>query len=226
MKVLFTALALSGYMALTTLGSENPTRRPLDLPSGGAGDHEDLEEQIHEIIPFYGENYEADAFLFVIDRSGSMSTGGKWQTLQQELVRAIHALSSEAELGIVAFSTPIIPWNEAMVSAGPMQKGNAISWLGSLQPTGATCISLGVNAGLQILRTSTKDVDSRRLILIGDGGQFCMGSNDHEMVLAEIVTGNWERHRIDTIFLGNYEYGISLFSDIASQNNGQMRSVQ
>jgi hypothetical protein len=32
-------------------------------------------------------------------------------------------------------------------------------------------------------------------------------------------------HRIDTIFLGNYEAGILLFGDIAQHNGGQMRIV-
>jgi uncharacterized protein with von Willebrand factor type A (vWA) domain len=184
------------------------------------------QDEIVEIIHFYGHHYEADAFLFVIDRSGSMSTGGKWGTLLEEMVTAIQSLSSNAELGIVAFSTPIVPWNDQMVDSGPSARALAITFLSELQPMGATCISLGVNAGLQILRTSSKEIDSRRLILIGDGGQFCSGNNDAEMVVAEIVTGNWDMHRIDTIFLGNYTAGIDLFSAIAQENGGQMRIVQ
>ncbi len=218
-------LFFSGCMALTTFAGEVPVRRPLDLPSGGGAGTQNDEEEIPEVIHFYGHHYEADAFLFVIDRSGSMSAGGKWQALLQEMVAAIQGLSSDAELGIVAFSTPIIPWNEQMVTAGPNARAMAISFLAELQPMGATCISLGVNAGLQILRSSHKDIDSRKLILIGDGGQFCAGNNDPEMVVAEIVTGNWDMHRIDTIFLGNYDAGILLFGDIAQHNGGQMRIV-
>ena len=217
---------LSGLWVLTALGAEVPTRRPLDLPSGGSRQSMQDQDEIVEIIHFYGHHYEADAFLFVIDRSGSMSTGGKWGTLLEEMVTAIQSLSSNAELGIVAFSTPIVPWNDQMVDSGPSARALAITFLSELQPMGATCISLGVNAGLQILRTSSKEIDSRRLILIGDGGQFCSGNNDAEMVVAEIVTGNWDMHRIDTIFLGNYTAGIDLFSAIAQENGGQMRIVQ
>ncbi|MDE0961267.1 MAG: VWA domain-containing protein [Planctomycetota bacterium] len=217
---------LSVLSVLSALGAETPIRRPLDLPSGGMRQTGQDDDEIPEIIQFYGHHYEADAFLFVIDRSGSMSTGNKWGTLLEEMVTAIQGLSSEAELGIVAFSTPIVPWNPQMVVSGPNARALAITFLSELQPMGATCISLGVNAGLQVLRSSSKEIDSRRLILIGDGGQFCSGNNDPEMVVAEIVTGNWDMHRIDTIFLGDYPSGIELFAAIAQENGGQMRIVQ
>ncbi|HIK82387.1 MAG TPA: hypothetical protein EYF93_05755, partial [Planctomycetes bacterium] len=45
--------------------SDEGARRPLDLPSGGAGDGDD-EEDAPETINFWGGEYEGDAFFWCL----------------------------------------------------------------------------------------------------------------------------------------------------------------
>ena len=111
--VLFLPCVVLLALVLTLVGADNPQRRPLDLPSGGGADGPAEEEDIPESIQFYGRIYEGDAFMFVVDFSGSMgrADGDKWNDLLHELVMAIDELSSEAELGLLAFSDRIEIWN-------------------------------------------------------------------------------------------------------------------
>ena len=226
--VLFLPWVVLLALVLTLVGADSPQRRPLDLPSGGGADAPTEEEDIPESIQFYGRIYEGDAFMFVVDFSGSMgrADGDKWNDLLHELVLAIEDLSSDAELGLLAFSDRIEICNPEMIAAGPNACISAKEFLGQLVPGGTTCISTGVVAGLEILRTSTLDIDSRRLILIGDGAQYCQGQSDSKLVEQDIHHGNWDRHRIDTVFIGSWQKGIDLFTDIARQNRGQFRIVQ
>jgi hypothetical protein len=221
-------LFLSVTLALLLVGADGPRRRPLDLPSGGGVNVPTEDDEIPESIQFYGRIYEGDAFMFVVDFSGSMgrADGDKWNDLLHELVLAIEDLSSGAELGLLAFSDRIEIWNPEMIAAGPNARRSAIEFLGRLVPGGTTCISTGVVAGLKILRTSTLDIDSRRLILIGDGAHYCQGQSDSEPVEQDIQHGNWDRHHIDTVFIGSWQKGIELFTHIARQNRGQFRIVQ
>ncbi len=226
MRVLI--LFLSVTLALLLVGADGNQRRPLDLPSGGGVDVPTEDDEIPESILFYGRIYEADAFMFVVDFSGSMgrTDGEKWNDLLHELVLAIDELSSEAELGLLAFSDRIEIWNSQMIAAGLNARTHAKDFLGQLIPSGTTCISTGVVAGLEVLRTSKLDISSRRLILIGDGAHYCQGQTDSIAVEVDIRNGNWDLHRIDTFFIGTWPPGINLFTHIAHQNKGQFRIVQ
>jgi hypothetical protein len=221
-------LFLSVTLALLLLGADGNQRRPLDLPSGGGVEVTTEDDEIPESIQFYGRIYEADAFMFVVDFSGSMGRidGAKWNDLLHELVLAIDELSSEAELGLLAFSDRIEIWNPEMIAAGLNARTFAKEFLGHLVPSGTTCISTGVVAGLEVLRTSKMDISSRRLILIGDGAHYCQGQSDSAPVEEDIRNGNWDLHRIDTFFIGTWPKGIDLFTNIARQNRGQFRIVQ
>ena len=221
-------LFLSATLALLLIGADGNKRRPLDLPSGGGVEVTTEDDEIPESIQFYGRIYEADAFMFVVDFSGSMGRidGAKWNDLLHELVLAIDELSSEAELGLLAFSDRIEIWNPEMIAAGLNARTFAKEFLGHLVPSGTTCISTGVVAGLEVLRTSKMDISSRRLILIGDGAHYCQGQSDSAPVEEDIRNGNWDLHRIDTFFIGTWPKGIDLFTNIARQNRGQFRIVQ
>lgn len=207
-------------------------RRPLDLPSGGRGANDDEEDQA-EIIEYYGGEYEGDAFMFVIDVSGSMAGSNRLDDAKQEVLQAINSLSSSAEFGVLAFDHTLIPLSNRMFRASAANKANAAAWIATLVPEGATCIDLGVVAGLQILYTSNKPAASQKLILLGDGGQYCMGfygPEIDEQVLADIALANWKQVSIDTILLTPLnpiaaEPALILFAEIAAQNDGTFRAL-
>lgn len=224
-------LVLLSY-SLISLASDE-IRRPLDLPSGGAG-ATDFEEDEPETIEFYGGSYEGDATMFVIDISGSMYGGDRIDTAKDELTSAIGSLSKDAEFGVLAFDHTLMPLAPFMFKATPANKTNAIAWVAELTPNGATCIDIAVVEGLNILRTARTNASSRQLVLLGDGGHACDGQNGPEIdeqVLADIKLQNWERVRINTILMVplnplSAQPALLLFSEIAAQNGGTFRAIQ
>ena len=155
-------LLLGSLMMAAELSAELPSRRPLDLPSGGKGPQEDAEEY-PETIQFFGGEYEGDAFMFVIDTSGSMFADGKLESAQEELSQALMSLSGQAEFGIVAFSTNLNQFSIVMEKATMPNKVAGVAWVNTLVPNGGTCIDIGTIHGLDILRTSLILPASRRL---------------------------------------------------------------
>ncbi|HCW44411.1 MAG: VWA domain-containing protein [Planctomycetia bacterium] len=209
------------------MAADTPLRRPLDMPSGGSGAKEDSED-FPETIEFFGGEYEGDAFMFVIDVSGSMGGYEKMETAQEELNQALMSLSSDAEFGIVAFSNNLYQFNIAMVKATPPHKVAGSAWVMGLEPAGGTCIDVGTIQGLNILGTTLVPTANRRLILLGDGAQGCgnFGPEANEEALANIMAANWEQVSIDTLFIGEpYDDALWLFENIAQHNFGEFRMV-
>ena len=224
----FVMLLGSLLMMAAELTAELPSRRPLDLPSGGKGPQEDAEDY-PETIQFFGGEYEGDAFMFVIDTSGSMAADGKLESAQEELSQALMSLSGQAEFGIVAFSTNLNQFSIVMKKSTEPNKVAGVAWVNTLEPNGGTCIDIGTIHGLDILRTSLILPENRRLILLGDGAQGCefFGEEANEEALANILLANWEEVSIDTLFIGEpWETALWLFENIASHNSGQFRMVQ
>jgi len=54
---------------------------------------------------FFGVEAVGRRFAFVVDRSGSMSSGGKWQATQHEMIRAIDGMLENAEFCVALFSS-------------------------------------------------------------------------------------------------------------------------
>ncbi len=225
MRFLFSALFVA--ICLTS-AVDGRSSFPLDLPTGGRGANE-AEEDPLETIEFYGAEFEGDAFMFVIDVSGSMAWGGRLENAKEELVQALMSLSSSAEFGIVAFNSGLSEYSTVMQRATNAIKASGAAWVHSLSAYGGTCIDIGTIHGLSILRTSSKNPDQKKLILLGDGAQGCSmtpPAEAHEQVINDITFANWERVSIDTIFVGgNYILAELLFQAIADNNDGAFRIV-
>ncbi len=222
-------LGLVGLLAAaTTLSSVLPSRdsvgysptpevrRPLDLPSGGRGDDE--EEDAPETITFYGTNYEGDAFVWCLDTSDSMNTGGKLGILKANVNEAIGDLSDSSEFGIVHYNNNHTRWQPVPRPATAAYKGLAQSYVNTLAAEGQTCTGpAGIDA-LALLRMS--DNEYRRMILVSDGVPICGGVNTASDALADITGANTSRDPIDTVYIGNDAGGQAFMQQLAAQNNG------
>ena len=138
MRTLGLLLVLSFIVSITgwIVGqSDEGARRPLDLPSGGAGDGDD-EEDAPETINFWGGEYEGDAFFWCLDKSGSMDWDGAIDDLKQEVNSAILSLSPAAEFSLVAFSSNTLVWSPSPQAARLAEKTAALSWVNSLYAEG------------------------------------------------------------------------------------------
>ncbi|MGE4619595.1 MAG: vWA domain-containing protein [Planctomycetota bacterium] len=199
-------------------------RRPLDLPAGG-GNNEEEDEEIPDVIQFFGQDFEGDAFVWVLDTSGSMSVGGNMQQLREEFVGAVSSLSSETEFGVIAFNQNLQELDSHCKEATTSRKMVAAAWVVALPTNGSSCISPAVIRGLEIARKSSKE--QRRVILVGDGGSQCGSTTPNATQdLINISMANWDRIAIDTVFVGGHGEGLDFYQALANQNQGRLTISQ
>ena len=222
MSKILVAITIILYMSFTLLPivwsqSNEGARRPLDLPSGGAGDGDD-EEDAPETINFWGGEYEGDAFFWCLDKSCSMGWNGEIQQLKEEFTSTISSLSSQAEFGVVAFSDGHISWRASPVKANPANKGSATAWVLALNAAGWTCIGPAGVETLNIANQCSKQM--KQVLILSDGEPYCNGSNTATQSLADITAANWQRIPVNTIYIATDNGGITFMQQLASQNNG------
>lgn len=214
------AVVLMVFVTLYPVVSEansDKIRRPLDLPAGGGKGDEDEDETIPDLILFYGNQYEGDAFVWVLDVSGSMGNGDLMATLREQFTGAVSSLSSDTDFGAIAFSSNLRHFDWKCKEATSSRKSTACAWICSILPVGGTCIATAVVRGLEIVRTSDKE--NRRVIVVGDGLPEC-GLTPAE-ALADISYHNYDRIPIDTVFVGTNPMGMQFFQRLASTNYGR-----
>jgi Mg-chelatase subunit ChlD len=216
-------MVLVASYPMVTEATSDQVRRPLDLPSGGGRDEED--QPLPDIIQFFGHDFEGDAFVWVLDISGSMTVSGRIDELRGEFTGAILNLSSQSDFGAVAFNQNIQPLDILCTAAYPDRKSRAIAWISGLQPYGTSCLAVAVIQGLEIIRKSSNT--NRRLIVVGDGLPACPSLTDTALVLNEIAAANWDRIPIDAVFVGEGSaLGIEFFQQLANSFGGSMVIAQ
>lgn len=216
-------------VGITTLGvtsssivaqTTGTSKRPLDLPAGKFGKDEEDQEDESETIIFYGQEYEAQAFFWCLDRSGSMQ-GNRLSILKQEVTAAINSLTGQAEMGFVSFSDGHTAWAELPVKATVAQKGSAIAWVQQLQASGLTCMAPAAVKAVQISNMSRKR--DKSIILISDGSPNCPACPE---TITAITGANWQQTAVNTLFIGAEATGAGCMQQIASANFGSFTQVQ
>lgn len=193
-------------------------KRPLDLPVP-LPDRGDEDEDEPETILFYGEQFEADAFFWCLDISGSMAEGAKMDVLRVEVTEAIRSLSSRAQFSLVAFHSSTQVWSAIPVDATPAQRAAAISWVQALQPEDWTCLA---PAGVRILQISQLSRRREKAILIvGDGVPLCQGVDTSAQCLAAITGANWQRTPVHTLYVSEDDEGQQFMQELATANGGR-----
>jgi len=218
MKTLAILLAL--LLSFATIGStanENEYKRPLDLPSGGNGEDEEDEEDEPETILFYGGAYEGDAFVWCLDKSCSMESEGKLDTLKAEVAAAVNSLSSRSEIGFVSFSSNIIVWRTIPMKSNPSNKLAAIAWIQSLVAAGGTIIGPPGIESLRIINLSNKR--HKIMIVLSDGVPA-----DVTSAIANITLANYKDIPINTILIGD-TIGAAFMQELAALNDGTFRML-
>jgi Mg-chelatase subunit ChlD len=216
-----TALLLLLAAGFSADADATKQRRPLDLPSGGRGIAHD-DGDFPELIHFYAEPFEGEAFFFCLDRSGSMVSQERWTILKQEVGQALRSLSPEAEFGIVAFNESVAVLHEQPERATGLNRQVALAWLDGLTPYGSTCIAPAAIKTLEISRRSAKP--RKVLIVVGDGIPACLGNGHMGEVIEEIAIANYEQTPINTVLIGPGE-GIAFMQELAETSGGRFVHV-
>ncbi len=228
LEAILWAVFLAALLAIPSgrvgFAQEGNLKANLDLPFEAAGEDEE-EEAAPETIIFYGQQYEADFFCFVADRSGSMNINGRWQKLQNEVAKTITGFSERVQFGIVFIANQLtkFPASGQPAEANPAQKEAAISMVMSTQTDRGSCYMEGLIEGLCIAARSTSK--RKVIICLGDGEVACNGADGVTLVqqtLSAVKARNVMGTKINTIGIG-VAYGEPFMKTLAQQNNGQYK---
>lgn len=95
------------------------------------------------------------AVVFVVDRSGSMTEGGKMEQAKKALAWCVDRLNPQDRFGVVDFATD---WNAldegALLAATPENKARAKRYIERIEAAGGTNIEAGLDQGLKLLNTA------------------------------------------------------------------------
>jgi hypothetical protein len=215
-------------------------QRFLDLPDGFSVSEE--EEDAPELIEFYSNEYEGDAWFFCLDKSDSMSanTGGgqpKYMVRNRETIKALTALTKRSTATCLFFD-----WKKAqsdifgdppvrMDAAGKSRMIGQVSRMTVANHAGSdSCICAGM---LRVMQVANKAVNAHRvLLLVADGRAQCSGDEtDPERVFQKITSNNIHRIPINTIYTGaqsgdDWTIGKPLLERLARATGGKFKIAQ
>ena len=109
---------------------------------------------------YYGLPLYARRIVFVVDISGSMR-GPRLTAAKRELSAAIAGLSTENDLGLVAFHTQLFVWRRELVRATPTLRQEANTFVYQLQAGGRTATYDALDAAFRY--------DTEAIFLLSDG---------------------------------------------------------
>lgn len=194
----------SSSVVLSFLALRGPLleRSPLVIPSASALGPAGIE--------FYGATLDHDAFVWCLDRSGSMAWGGAIDTLRAEVSSSLQQLSPTHEFSLVAFNTGYQAFSFSLLPADPANVAIAVDWVNAMTATGGTCITPAVGAAIDIVAPAA----SGSVLLVGDGAPSCSGAATTPAgIVAEIAPLNPTSVPIHTFFVaGSPDVGLLLMA--------------
>ena len=158
---------------------------------------------------FFGLTAGGTNFVYVIDRSGSM-TGTRFATAIDELTRSVTALNENMNFYIIFYDSEFVTMNASkLVSASNANKKKHLQWAQSIAAQG------GTDPTQAMLRAISLRPDS--IWLLSDG-QF------DEAAVSEIKKSNSRGIQIHTLAFGSND-GEKQLKEIAAQNGGKYRYI-
>lgn len=166
-------------------------------------------------ITMYDTEFEADAFVWCIDRSCSMGWGNAIDTVKAEITSAIHQLDSNQEFSLISFSDGAQVFSSVLLPAIPANKMAALAWVAALNPDGGTCITPALTQALAIADFSLGD---GQVLFVGDGLPTCA---DATTTIAEVSIANTSQIPINSFFVGTNTGAYLFLQQLAAVNSGE-----
>jgi len=88
-------------------------------------------------VHFFGATGKGSRFVFVFDRSSSMS-GRPLESVKRELIKSLEPLRSNHSFNIISYDSRYEMWSPRLVSATPVNKANAIRFVEGTNARGGT----------------------------------------------------------------------------------------
>lgn len=154
----------------------------------------------------------AKDFVFVLDRSGSMS-GEKFIQAQKALKRILDALNPEDRFTIVSFDNGVETYHNTLRTMD--YRDDARAWVDSRVIGGGT----NINDSLQTaIRTVDQTSERPHIIVFLTDGQATEGVTDTAAILANVRENIKPQSRVYTIGIGDVNQ--PLLESLASENRG------
>lgn len=209
--------------------------RFLDLPDGFGWS--DDEEDEPELIEFYSDEYEGDAFFFCLDRSSSMgqaTAGGetKFAVLKRETVRALSGMTKRSVATVVFYNQdqkPLI-YGEPPIKMDGAGKAKLVSQVIGTPISAGSCMLRGMVKALEVANRSNNE--HRTVILTADGRTHCPNDEtDANRIFQRIMSANVLRIPINTVYTGaqsgeDWTIGKPLLERLARATNGKFKIAQ
>ncbi|MBI4603592.1 MAG: hypothetical protein HY721_16695 [Planctomycetes bacterium] len=221
------------------LGAQDARKENLDLPYNAVADPEE-EEDAPELVVFYGQALEADAFVFVVAKHTRMGLFGSLDIAKGEVTRAIGDLSSKGEFGVVFIddAPEAHPPSGGVARATERAKADGADFVRRQEPgVDWACLIDAFLKAFEMLRHSTA---GRKLVVYaGDGNGFCREGGHYitneeylERALSRITAANTQSVRIDCIKTdgsdpdsGADDLGRQFLQRLAAANRGTYRRI-
>lgn len=224
-------LFLPGHPLGTGLAAEVGGRENLDLPFSVGISAED-EEAAPEFLIFFGQLYEADAVIFTLDKSGSMSSQNRWLIQSQEVIRSINELSERAQFGIVYYGSRVEPMRKVPIDGTAAGKSAAAAFVKSHRPQGDTCLFEGLTEALRIVQRSKSE--RRTVIVTSDGkpdvcatGDLATPQQISSLIAQSVAMNPGLKIKVHTIWVGasNNGQAINFMRRLATAHGGTFRTI-
>lgn len=217
-----------------------------DLPIGAAPEPEEATPEpppapVEEDAPvFFDEELptEAEAIVYVVDRSSSMSlpvapylgldgnvvsNGNRLGYVKTEIKRSINSLSDAFSFNIVIYDECIEAWKPLRQQATAQKKAEAMAWVDAIQPWGWT--NTGGAASLALA-----DDANRMVLLLSDGApnfldcaqSYVADFDTHRLIIRQ---SNAQNAVIHTFGIGLDAETRTFLQRVAQDNGGTFREV-
>ena len=174
---------------------------------------------------FYGMTIYAKRVVFIIDRSGSMSSDVNGETrlmrAQQELQKAVSALTETDFFNIVAFDDRMEVFQSKLVQASEANKLDGIRFGYGLSPRGATACYEPLKMGL----AASNDLEL--ILFLSDGEPTSGALVDPSAIVAAVTNHNLiQRSTINTLGIDARGKHEDFLKNLAENNLGKLLLIR
>ncbi len=174
---------------------------------------------------FYGQELDADAVFFVIERSQHMQDSGELNVAKREFVKWLGNAAWITRFGIVFVDSGVLRFPESDDPATIDERGSEAAALEFTQGVAGghgACLFEGLSVAL--LWVARSGVERNSIVYLGAGAPDCPPESDEEylsQVLRRVVEVNQGRAIVNTIgALVRNDRSASFLQELAGQNGG------
>ena len=195
-----------GTFAIVADGGPTPFTRPDEVLLRVGLQARDVRDRVRQ---------EA-SLTFVIDTSGSMSTGGRLEMVKDALARLVDGLRADDRVAIVTFGSNA---GVLLESTPATERRAIIEAIDRLQPGGTTNLEAGLRLGYELARSSLTENGIDRVILASDGVAN-VGLTDPDGILESIQRDAAAGIELVSVGVGMGNYNDALLERLADQGDG------